>query len=217
MHGRRLLVVLVVALATALSVPAAALGIRVHVRVEGASTTLFGASQPLLTPFLGSLPAQGGGDVELQGPTPLGALEAASRAGELYYALVASAFGPYVSQIGRLAGTGASGWVYKVNGVSPPVGADVHVLDDGDTVLWYYATFGPTGGPLTLDLRRVAPGCFRAYAVDDTGQATAAKRVVFRLDGRRITSVGGRLCVSGHWHELRATKEGLVRSQLIRR
>jgi len=49
------------------------------------------------------------------------------------------------------------------------------------------------------------------------GTAIAAKRVVFRLDGRRIHSAGGRLCVAGHWHELRATKAGLVRSELIRR
>jgi hypothetical protein len=68
-----LLVVLVVALATAVSVPAAALGIRVHVRVEGARTTLFGALQPLLTPYLGLSRPRAAATSSCD-PTPLGAL-----------------------------------------------------------------------------------------------------------------------------------------------
>ena len=56
--------------------------------------------------------------------------------------MTSSAFGSYVSQVGRIRGVGAAGWVFKVNGISPPVGADQVVLKDGDEVLWYYATFG---------------------------------------------------------------------------
>jgi hypothetical protein len=212
-----LLLVLAVVLATAVSLPATALGIRVHVRVEGAHTTLFGASQPLLTPYLGPVATQGGGEVELGSPTPLGALEAASRAGELYYALVASAFGPYVSQIGRLGGTAESGWVYKVNGVSPPVGAIDYILEDGDEVLFYYATFGPTGGPLTLDLERAGRGCFQAFSVDDTGARTRALDVVFRIGSRAVEDADGRLCPRGHWHRIKVTKPGAIRSEVIAR
>ena len=58
-----------------------------------------------------------------------------------------------MSQIGRYPGAGSAGWVFKVNGASPPVGADQVVLKDGDEVLWYYATFGATGGPPTLSLK----------------------------------------------------------------
>ena len=53
-----------------------------------------------------------------------------------------------------------TGWVFKVNGVSPPVGADQALLKDGDLVLWYYATFGATGGPPTLELQRLPANCY---------------------------------------------------------
>ena len=91
------------------------------------------------------------------------------------------------------------------------------MLEDGDVVLWYYATFGPAGGPPTLDLVRLGGGCFRAYALDDAGMRTPARGVVFRLDNRRVSSAGGRICPAGHWHRLRATKAGAVRSQVLGR
>jgi hypothetical protein len=205
------------ALAAALALPASALGVRVHVRVEGKTTTIFGARQPLLTPFTGSLPI-GEDSIELAQPTPLGALEAASAAGEFFYALQQFSFGPFVSQVGRYPGEGTAGWVFKVNGASPPVGADAVVLEEGDEVLWYYAQFGIVpGGPPTLDLVRLPRGCFRADALDDAGVRTAASNVVFRLDGRRVESASGRICPRGAWSEIRATKDGAVRSEVLRR
>jgi hypothetical protein len=212
----RRFVVLILATALALTLVPIASAIRVHVRIEGAGATLFGAQQPRVTPFTGTL-TQGDVSLELSQPTALGALEAASRRGEVFYRLAATSFGPFVAQIGRLPGEGTSGWVYKVNGVSPPVGADAYVLDEGDVVLWYYATFGETGGPPTLDLRRAGRGCFRAYSQDDAGVATPATDVIFRRDGRPIADDDGRLCPKGHWHRLGVTREGAVRSQVVRR
>lgn len=217
MRRRRLLLLVAAALLSAAVTVSAASAVSVRVRVEGARTTIFGATEPRLVPFAGSIPVVGGAEVELSQPTPLGALEAASRAGEFYYALVGTSLGPYVAQIGRIAGEGSNGWAYKVNGVSPPVGADSLVLEDGDSVLWYYAMFGETGGPPTLDLRREGRGCFRAYSVDDAGTAEQARRVTFRVDGRRVFSAGGKVCVSGRGHELRATRAGAIRSELVRR
>jgi hypothetical protein len=189
---------------------------RVHVRVEGATRTIFGGGSPLVTPFTGELVVDETLTLALPRATALGALETASRRGEFFYRLTSTSFGPYVSQIGRRAGTGASGWVFKVNGVSPPVGADAYLLQPGDEVLWYYATFGPAGGPPTLDLVRLGDGCFRAFEVNDLGERRRARDVVFRLDGRGVESAGGRLCPRGHWHHLRATKDGAVRSPALR-
>ncbi len=42
---------------------------------------------------------------------------------------------------------GSSGWAFKVNGASPPVGADKVELKDGDVVLWYWAKFSDVGRP----------------------------------------------------------------------
>jgi hypothetical protein len=212
---RRLPLVLAALVALVLVVAPSALGIRVHVRVEGAHTTIFGAANPRVSPVVGPVLASDGTVVELTKPTPLGTLEAASVRGEFSYVLFPTSFGPYVKQIGRTAEAGSSGWVFKVNGASPPVGADSYVLEDGDSVLWYYATFGPSGGPETLDLVRTG-SCYRAVSVDDAGASSPARRVTFRLDGRRIYSFGGQLCPTGHWHELRVTKPGSIRSEVVR-
>ena len=141
---RRLPVVIAVLAAALLLVPAA-LAVRVHVRVEGKTRTIFGPAEPTLSVTANALDA----------------LEAASLAGEFYYHVTVTGFGPYVDQIGRYAAAASSGWVFKVNGVSPPVGADAVQLKDGDTVLWYWATFGPSGGPPTLLMKRSG----RCYSV----------------------------------------------------
>jgi hypothetical protein len=212
--ARKLFALGVLAIVAALAVPAVAAAFTVQVRVEGAARTIFGATEPLVTPYVGTLPVDGGGSVDVKEPTALGTLESASLAGEFYYRIQAQSFGPYVSQIGRLPGEGASGWVYKVNGVSPPVGADAYVVKPGDEVLWYYATFSDTGGPSTLDLVR-AGRCYRALSVNDAGERAQATGVVFRLDSRSVRSASGRICPVGHWHQLRATKEGAIRSQVL--
>ena len=217
MQRRIVPTVFAVALLVLLALPSSAFALRAHVRVEGKTATIFGATQPLLVPYTGSLPA-GDSTVDLTGPTALGALEAASVRGEFFYELQSFSFGPYVSQIGRYPAEGTTGWVYKVNGVSPPVGADAYVLKEGDEVLWYFAQFGIVpGGPPTLDLVRLKGGCFRADEQDDAGTRTVARGVTFRLDGRKVVSRSGRLCPTGNWHQIRAEKDGDIRSQVLLR
>ena len=213
---RRTLVFLGV-LAAAAAVAAPALAVRVHMRVEGVSQTIHGARQPLLTPVSGSFRTPGPGSIEVTqtGQTPFGALERASRIGEFYYHAVEFSFGPFVDRIGRYPASGSSGWVYKVNHVSPPVGADAYRLKDGDEVLWYFARFGAQGGPKTLDLVRRPGGCFRALLRDDNGDKSRASDVVFVQDGRRVSSASGVRCPRGGWRGLRATKPGAIRSQVV--
>jgi hypothetical protein len=193
--------IVLAALVAALALAASALAARVHVRVEGKTQTLFGSTQPVL---------EGGANA-------LTALDAASLSGELYYHVTQTSFGPYVDQIGRYPGGGSTGWVFKVNGASPPVGADQVALHDGDTVLWYYATFGPTGGPKTLALRKGARrNCYRVVAQDDAGKATAAAGAVLRVDGRSVRTRGGAGCVGRHAGLVKATLAGAVRSNALR-
>ncbi|MBA2615351.1 MAG: DUF4430 domain-containing protein [Actinobacteria bacterium] len=228
MLHRTLVPVGAAALALALATPA--LAVRVHVRVEGAKVNLFGATEPGLTPATGTITPPSGPAVTVSAETAFGALEAASRKGELFYRVEAFSFGPYVAQVGRLSGTATTGWVYKVNGVSPPVAATAYVLKAGDRVLWYHATFGPTGGPKSLRLLPEyvvgCPGgsgscstprltCARAVLEDDAGRRTRATGVVFRLDGRRARGSGTKICPRGHWHTLSATVAGAVRSQVL--
>ena len=196
----RRLIVLVTVLGLALTLAATAFGASVTVRVEGKTQSIFG-----------SVP------VKVSAPNALVALDVASTLGEFYYGLTRTSFGDYVSQIGRYPGAGDAGWVFKVNGVSPPVGADQVILKDGDEVLWYYATFGATGGPRTLSLKANGGNCYLATSSDDTGKTAAAAGALVKVDGRRVkANATGRACVGGHAGLVRAYAVGAVRSNAVK-
>ncbi len=189
-------------LALSLVLPATALAATVHVRIEGQTRTLFAPSEATLT-----------------AGSPLDALEQASLQGELYYHVTHSSFGNYVDQIGRYGGTADSGWVFKVNNVSPPVGADQVVLKDGDHVLWYYATFGPTGGPPTLVVKAATKGCYTATGFDDNGKTTPVSGLTWHVGSKRTVAgaTGTPLCPEPHPGLLvRATATGAVRSNAVK-
>jgi len=199
---RRLLVAVVAALVIA---PSAA-AVRVHVRVEGRTHTIFGATAPVMNVQANALDA----------------LEASSNAGEFYYHVQVTKFGPYVDQIARYAATGETGWVFKVNGKSPPVGADAVSLKDGDTVLWYWAQFGAAGGPKTLVLERAGgqKNCYRVFTEDDNGARAAAVGAMLHVGRSRTVGTQGSTqaavgCVGRHRGLVRATLAGAVRSNAL--
>ena len=196
----RLLYALAALVALAAVLVPSALGVRTSVRVEGRTTTIYGASEPRFE----------------AGANALQALDAASARAEFYFNVVQSSFGPYVSQIGRYPADASSGWVFKVNGASPPVGADKVTLTDGDRVLWYWATFGPSGGPKTLLLQSRPRGCYRVLAQDDAGKSSPAVGAVLLVDGRRVRTRGGYACPGAHTGLVRATLAGAVRSNALR-
>ena len=173
----------------------AAMAATVKIRVEGKTTTIFGTTQPTVT-----------ADNALQ------ALDVASFAGEFYYGKTASSFGEYVSQIGKYAADQSTGWVFKVNGISSQVGADKAVLKDGDVVLWYHATFGPTGGPRTLELKRLPANCYLVESLNDAGVRVRAAGATLTADGKRFKTKAGRACIGKHTGLVRATVPGAVRS-----
>ncbi len=172
----------------------------VTVRVEGKTRTIFG---PL--------------PVEVEAANALQALDRASVLGEFYVGLSQASFGTYVSQIGLYPAAGTAGWVFKVNGASPPVGADQVSLRDGDQVLWYYAVFADTGGPSTLALKAVGRNCYAASSRDDTGATKAVAGAQLHVDGRRLrTNAAGRACVGRHSGLVRAYAVGAVRSNAVK-
>ena len=197
----RRLVVLFAVLVTALLVVPAALALHVHVRVEGKTQTIYGSTEPALTVKANALDA----------------LDSASAAGEFYYHVRSTSFGPFVDQIGLYPGAGASGWSYKVDGVSPPVGADQATLKDGDTVLWYWSTFTEQGGSPTLLLRkRKARNCYTVVSQNDQGVSTPAAGARLLVDGRSVKTKAGRGCVGKHRGLVRATLPNAVRSNALR-
>jgi hypothetical protein len=180
--------------------PAGALAATVHIRVEGQTRTIFGAAPVTVT-----------------AATPLEALQKAATIGEFYFHITDTSFGPYIDQIGLYPGSGASGWAYKVDNASPPVGADQDQLKDGDTVLWYWATFGATGGPPTLSLARSA-ACYTVTAFDDNGKAASVSGVVLHVGSKKTiaATLGKQVCLKPHLGLLvRATATGAVRSNAL--
>jgi hypothetical protein len=207
------LIVVVAALVAALLTAPAAFALKVHVRVEGKERTIFGPTASLIdvtTPRANALPENA-----------LDALESASVLGEFYYHVTLSSFGPYVDQVGRYAAAGQTGWVFKVNGASPPVGADQVRLSAGDTVLWYWAQFGAAGGPKTLVLSKVGKApCYRVQAQDDNGNLSPALGAVLHVGKRTVKTQGSTQaavgCVGPHRGLLvRATLAGAVRSNAV--
>ena len=197
---RRLITLAVTAALFAVLVPSA-LAVQAKIRVEGKTATIFGAAQPTLQ----------------AGSNALTALDAASFAGEFYYHVTVTGFGPFVDQIGRYPGEGFSGWSYKINGVSPPVAADQATIKAGDTVLWYWSTFTEQGGSPTLLLkRRVARNCYSVLSQNDLGQAIPASGARLLVDGRRIAVRSGRGCVGRHQGLVRAVAANAVRSNALR-
>ena len=197
---RRLSTWLAVGSAALLLVPSA-LAVGVHVRVEGKTRNIFGSTEPTLTVQANALDA----------------LDSASVAGEFYYHVTQASFGPYVDQIGRYVAGGSSGWVFKVNGVSPPVGANAVTLKDGDRVLWYYATFGSAGGPPTLVLQSTKKrNCYRVLAQDDQGKTKAARGARLHVGSRSVPARTGAACVGPHSGLVTATLKGALRSNALR-
>ena len=182
--------------------PATAYAATVKVRVEGKTRTLFGPTEVTVT-----------------AANALDALEQASLIGELYYHVTTTSFGPYVDQVGRYPGSGSSGWVFKVDDASPPVGADKVQLKDGDRVLWYYADFGPTGGPPTLRVVAGAKeGCYTATAYDDNGKATTVGGLQWHVGSKRTVAgtTASQFCPGKHTGLLvRATATNAVRSNAV--
>jgi hypothetical protein len=193
---------LVFALLVFLVLPATAFAATVKVRVEGKTQTLFGPTEITVT-----------------ATTAQDALEQASILGELYYHVTQSSFGPYVDQVGRYGGSASSGWVFKVDDVSPPVGADKVTLKDGDRVLWYYADFGPTGGPPTLSVKTAAKGCYTATAFDDNGKGATVSGLTWHVGSKKSApgTTGSSYCPGKHAGLLvRATATGAVRSNAVK-
>ncbi len=185
-----------------LVLPATAVAATVKVRVEGQTRTIFGPTE-----------------LTVSASTPLAALEQASLMGEFYYHVTQTSFGPYIDQIGRYPAGGANGWVFKVDNASPPVGADADQLKDGDVVLWYWATFGATGGPPTLDVKAATKkGCYVATAYDDSGKAASVMGLQWHV-GLKTTvagATGTAFCPKAHVGLLvRATATGAVRSNAL--
>ena len=194
---RRSLIVIAALVAALVVVPFAAAAL-VHIRVEGKTQTIFGPTSPRWSPR-----------------TPLEALAVAARRGEFYCAR----HGIVVRQLrrpGRLLRRhrrhrlGLQGQRRLAARRRRPGAAEGrrHV------VLWYFATFGATGGPPTLVLTRRRQGLLPRDRPGRPGRGEGAGgRSSSASDARRCRRRPGRICFDEAAHGLvRAIAPGAVRS-----
>ena len=123
------------------------------------------------------------GRFRIPGPTALGIVNSAANAKRRLRPVRVrnDSFGFFMCTIGGIVGTPPpapfSGWLYRVNHVSPSQSADTFRLHGGDRVLWAFTDFGPAGTNTgdELSLRGVpagdADGTFEVHVVgfDFTG------------------------------------------------
>ncbi len=105
-------------------------------------------------------------DTDSMGKTAFDALKHAIDVCSLAYHVTSSSLGDYVDEIAGEKAVGASGWLYKVNGVLPSVGASAYKLKEGDAVRWYFGNADGTSTntsvrtevPLSVTIPEIAGG-----------------------------------------------------------
>jgi uncharacterized protein DUF4430/hemolysin type calcium-binding protein len=171
-----------------------------------------------------------GGLKTVSGPSALGILPYGSRVDRDLRPVGVSDqfdFGLFVCGIGSFVGDASKFWLFKVNHVSPQVGADQTPIKRGDKVLWYFVdtTVGSNVGS-ELELRgpdRARTGervALQVVEYDAEGRSKPAAGVLVRGAGTTaLTDANGRL-TTGALSEgrvaLRAYRRGDIPSELIK-
>lgn len=170
---------------------------------------------------------RGGGQLPLAGQTALGLVASAANATKSLQPLLVAedSFGKRVCRVAGFNETDSpfSGWLYRVNHVSPPYAGDLAELKKGDEVLWAFANFGSganTGDELVLSApARTAPGTIEV-AVDavtfDGVTKPAPDGTVVSGGTSPATTAGGRafVPVAAGTTLLRATGPGTAPTEI---
>jgi hypothetical protein len=137
-------------------------GVTVDVRVEGEDETIWSGTVTVDESWI----TADNSDIEyhLEGPTALGALDEAAEEGEFTYTTTDEYGGLYVTSIDGEEAEGTSGWMYRVDYISPSVGADQFILDGSQQeVLFYYGEY--TDIPLKIEVNNTTPDAGDSFTV----------------------------------------------------
>ena len=154
------------------------LTVTASVRIEGMNDTIWCGD----VTFSNSTITTSNGSVHyLNEPTALGALDEADKSGEFGYVVEShTVYGLYVSEVNNEPAILWDGWMYRVNYISPWVGAADYTLADSDDVLWYFGAW--TAPPLAIELNKTAV---------DTGEEFAATVTAYNSTSMAFEPVDG--------------------------
>jgi hypothetical protein len=143
-------------------------GVTVNVRVEGEDENIWNDSVTVDQSWI----TADNSDIEyhLEDPTALGALDEAATEGEFDYETTDEWGGLFVTSIDGEEGEGMAGWMYRVDYISPSVGADQFILDETSPpdpphqeVLFYYGLWDDI--PLKIEVNNTAPDAGDSFTV----------------------------------------------------
>jgi len=138
-------------------------GVTVDVRIEGEDENIWYGT---VTVNDSTIIDDQDGEHYLGQPTALGALDEASQEGEFPYAVEDSAYGLYLYSIDGEEAEGTSGWMYRVDYISPLDSVDQFILNDThQEVLFYYGDWMDPLIPLKLEVDNIIPDAGDSFTV----------------------------------------------------
>ena len=152
---------------------------------------------------------------EANGPKALDIIKNAATTCGFSYEIKDTSFGPYLYRIGDDTAAGLSGWLYLVNNVQPPVGANDYTLKSGESVLWYYGDFDWKPSRLVASSTQLTtPGNVTVTVESFNGQTWSPLSGASLSIGNTLTDTGGQAQVSltDGTHKIHAQKTGFIRS-----
>jgi len=201
-------------------------GVTIDIRIEGQSSTVWSGT---VTVDDSTIIDDQGGQHYLAEPTSLGALDEASQLGGFPYVVQNTAYGLYVYSINGEEPAGMAGWMYRVDYVSPMVGAADFILDQTtppspphQEILFTYSEWGQA--PLKVEVDNTNPGVGDTFTVtvteydDDTSTWSPTDNATVHADQNYTTGQDGTAAItinSDMTVEVYAQKDGYIRSNHV--
>jgi len=201
-------------------------GEAVTVRVEGQNNTIWSGT---VTVSESTIIDDKGGEHHLSEPTALGALDEASQLGDFSYVVQDTAYGLYLYSVNGEEPEGMAGWMYRVDYLSPWVGAADFIL--GKTtppapphqeILFYYGEWGQLPLKIEVDNTEVGVGeQFTAtvtYYDDDTQAWSSLDGATVHADQDYTTGSDGTVDITigtDMTVNVYAKKDGFIRSNRV--
>ena len=201
-------------------------GVTIDVRIEGQSDTVWSGT---VTVNDSTIVDEQGGQHYLPEPTALGALDQASQLGGFSYVVQDTAYGLYVYSINGQEPEGMAGWMFRVDYVSPVVGAADFILDQTtppipphQEVLFAYAEWGQP--PLRVEVDDTNPDVGDTFTVavtehnDGTGTWLPTDSATVHADQYYTTGPDGTSAITINKDltvEVYAEKDGYIRSNRV--
>jgi len=196
-------------------------GVTVDVRIEGEDDNIWNDSATVdeswITADNSSI------EYHLADPTALGALDEASIEGDFDYETTDEWGSLYVTSIDGEEPEGIAGWMYRVDYISPSVGADQFILDGSQQeVLFYYGEWDDI--PLKIEVNNTAPDAGDSFTVtvseydDAFAEWYLIEDAIVYADTDYTTGVNGEVDITIYHDatiEVYAEKDGYIRSNRV--